>query len=266
MGVYGGVEKNWAALTNTGRTHVATKGVVQSGLVLNLDAGVSSSYGGSGTTWTDLSGNGNNGTLVNGVGYNASNGGSLSFDGVDDYVTNIAPNLTTAQIEGSLTYEYWLKANSTIYASYTESLSGTSYYGNRSGNGLSGDTYYNYNNSAYAGYQFCFGTNGFVVGVHNNNFAPTILVNYTSYPNICHLVVIKTTNGFSYYINGIFIRSSLSTTRIFGDSLTRITAGLDTNFARSFNGIMYSYKLYNRALTASEISQNFLAMRARFGI
>jgi hypothetical protein len=44
------------------------------------------SYPGTGTTWTDLSGNGNNGTLVNGVGYNSGNGGSLTFDGVNDNV------------------------------------------------------------------------------------------------------------------------------------------------------------------------------------
>ena len=65
MGAYAGVESTWASQTNTGRTHIATKGIVQSGLVLNLDAGVSSSYPGTGTTWTDLSCNWNNGTQTN---------------------------------------------------------------------------------------------------------------------------------------------------------------------------------------------------------
>ena len=60
--------------------------IVEDGLVLALDAGNTKSYPGSGTTWTDLSGNGNNGSLVNGVGYNSGNLGSLSFDGVNDYV------------------------------------------------------------------------------------------------------------------------------------------------------------------------------------
>jgi hypothetical protein len=59
--------------------------LVLPGLVLCLDAANSKSYPGSGTTWTDLSGNGNNGTLVNGVGYSGDNLGSLVFDGVDDY-------------------------------------------------------------------------------------------------------------------------------------------------------------------------------------
>jgi hypothetical protein len=55
--------------------------LVTDGLVLNLDAGNSSSYSGSGTTWTDLSGKGNNGTLVNSVTYNSGNQGTLVFDG-----------------------------------------------------------------------------------------------------------------------------------------------------------------------------------------
>jgi hypothetical protein len=56
-----------------------------SGLQLYLDAGNSSSYSGSGSTWTDLSGNGRNATLVNGPTYSSSNGGILNFNGVDEY-------------------------------------------------------------------------------------------------------------------------------------------------------------------------------------
>jgi hypothetical protein len=55
--------------------------IITDGLVLALDAGNPKSYPGSGTAWTDLSGNGNTGTLVNGTGYNSGNGGSLVFDG-----------------------------------------------------------------------------------------------------------------------------------------------------------------------------------------
>lgn len=61
--------------------------IITGGLVLCLDAANPKSYGGSGTTWTDLSGLGNTGTLVNGVGYTSANKGSLVFDGVDDYAT-----------------------------------------------------------------------------------------------------------------------------------------------------------------------------------
>jgi hypothetical protein len=69
--------------------------VVKSGLVLALDAADINSYPGTGTTIYDLSGNGNNGTLVNGVGYNQTNGGVLVFDGIDDFVDVPSPNLAS---------------------------------------------------------------------------------------------------------------------------------------------------------------------------
>ena len=57
--------------------------VIDNGLVLSLDAGNVKSYPGSGTIWYDKSGNNNNGTLTNGPTFS---GGSIVFDGVDDYV------------------------------------------------------------------------------------------------------------------------------------------------------------------------------------
>ena len=107
MGVYYGVNPTWATQTNEGRTYIATKAVVQSGLVLNLDAGVLSSYTVPGTTWTDLSGNANNGTLEVGVGYSGDNFGSLSFDGTDDFIdfTSDSNLLPTA----GLTVSAWFK-------------------------------------------------------------------------------------------------------------------------------------------------------------
>ena len=61
------------------------EGIVTNGLVLSLDAGFDPSYPTTGTTWYDLSGNSNNGTLINGPTFNTSNSGSIVFDGIDDY-------------------------------------------------------------------------------------------------------------------------------------------------------------------------------------
>ena len=63
------------------KEHINFGSIVQSGLVLNLDAGNLESYSGSGTAWTDLSGQGNDGTLVNGPTFSSDNGGSIVFDG-----------------------------------------------------------------------------------------------------------------------------------------------------------------------------------------
>ena len=62
---------------------------------------------GSGTTWSDLSGNGNNGTLTNGPTFNANNGGSFVFDGVDNYVQGGTPVQNTS----AATLEVWYKTS-----------------------------------------------------------------------------------------------------------------------------------------------------------
>ena len=61
--------------------------IVSNGLVLALDAADKNSYPGSGITWRDVSGNNNNGTLTNGPTFDSSNGGSIVFDGTNDFVT-----------------------------------------------------------------------------------------------------------------------------------------------------------------------------------
>ena len=61
--------------------------IVTNGLVLCLDAADQKSYPGTGTTWFDRSGNGNNGTLIGGVGYNSTNAGIIVFDGINDNVS-----------------------------------------------------------------------------------------------------------------------------------------------------------------------------------
>jgi hypothetical protein len=75
--------------------------IVRSGLVLALDAADRNSYRGSGTSWFDLSGNTNTGTLTNGPTFNGGNGGSIVFDGVDDYADfgNVLASLTNLTLE-----------------------------------------------------------------------------------------------------------------------------------------------------------------------
>ena len=70
--------------------------IITSGLVLNLDASNAASYPGSGTVWTDLSGSGNNGTIISGITYSNINGGSMIFSGaINNRVqTNFAPTFT----------------------------------------------------------------------------------------------------------------------------------------------------------------------------
>ena len=104
--------------------------IVTDGLVLCLHAGNSKSYPTTGTTWSDLSGLGNNGTLVNGVGYSGDNLGSLSFDGVDDKVS-LTAGTNFAYGTGDFTIESWVYP--TAFAAFgkaifTQTVSGTNYF------------------------------------------------------------------------------------------------------------------------------------------
>jgi hypothetical protein len=87
--------------------------IVTSGLVLNLDASNASSYAGSGTSWFDLSGNGNNGTLTNGPTFSSENGGSIVFDGTNDYISIGSQNIVGTGTS-AFTGELWWYINKTL--------------------------------------------------------------------------------------------------------------------------------------------------------
>jgi hypothetical protein len=82
--------------------------IVRDGLVLELDAGNTNSYPGSGTAWTDLSGNNYNGTLTNGPTFNSANGGGIVFDGTNDSV--VGNNNLNSQITTAITISVFAKA------------------------------------------------------------------------------------------------------------------------------------------------------------
>jgi len=107
MGVYAGIAQWWIDI-DPARWYGIASGVVTNGLVLALDAGISRSYSGIGTTWTDLSGNGKNATLINGPTYSSANGGSIVFDGSNDYA-EISNASTLGGFTGDFSIEFWFK-------------------------------------------------------------------------------------------------------------------------------------------------------------
>jgi hypothetical protein len=240
------------------------KDIVTSGLILSLDAANTKSYSGSGTTWLDLGSGGYNGNLVNSPSFNSDKSGCFVFNGSSQYANVSTPALTTLEMEGSLTYEYWVKPTGTVYGSFTETTTGTQYFTPGTNQGLGGDRSYRYNNLSYRGFQFCFGTNGFVAGLHNFDIAPVFLVDYKTYTGINHLVVIKNTYNCQYYINGTLRKTSLTSGAIIGDSMSTLTSFDGTYFGRYFSGNIYSIRFYKRALSSQEILQNYNALKNRF--
>ena len=232
-------EDNLRSLTGNTRPtfRFGLEQIITDGLVLLLDAGNPVSYPGSGTTWSDLSGNGNTGTLVNGVGYNSGNGGSLSFDGVDDYA--ISTQSFTFSSNNPLTISVWVKINSLTLdgAYYRRILTFT----NNCGILI---------NSTSVGW--------YTAGA--DLITPVTISSGLWYKVDC----IYTGTQYQTYLNGVLANSFTST---FPATSSQLWIGrFHSSNAGRFNGNIAQVSIYNRALSAQEILQNFNATRSRYGI
>lgn len=236
MSVHGGPADWWTQGTDAGRKHVASKGIVQSGLILNLDAGVRDSYPGSGTTWTDLSGNGNNGTLTNGPTFSSANGGSIAFDGSND---NINLPYTLLSGTGDFTVNIWIKSNS---------HSGGTIFGNYPSGTL----------------QLFHGTNYIGMWLNNNTtYLSSPGLEFTTNP--VFFTALRTGgNETRCYLNTVLKKTGSSTASIGSTNNFRI--GTNTSGGEVYNGAISQIMVYNRALTEKEILQTFNATRGRYGI
>jgi prepilin-type N-terminal cleavage/methylation domain-containing protein len=247
-----------ASLSERGILVINPLSIVTDGLVLNLDAGNPASYPGTGNTWFDLSGNGNNGTLVNGVGYNTANGVGLSFDGVNDSVSlNQDP---TSSIVNSITYQVIVKFNSN---SVGDRYPGVITKGSTSSTGgsLSHTLIYLSNSNRFTA-QFGRPDGSAGSGISS-------LVNFNQY-----YIFSATYDGSNVllYENGVLVSSNTQTGQIYNTSQNGgfgigrdVRYGIGTS-GRMLNGNIAQVSIYNRALTPEEIQQNFNATRGRFGL
>ena len=229
----------WGLQYNLGRN----RNIVTQSLVLYLDASNRTSYPGSGNTWFDLSGNNNNGTLINGPTFSTSNEGSIVFDGSDDYVQ--VPN--NAALNSNIgTISIWFRPsvsslNNAMLIGKTDSSTST--------NGINiivnGDSVY-----------------GQLKGSSFINLSGSLLT-----PNTWNNYTVTYISGVSYssYLNGSLIGSNTLPSFTFSTQPLRIARSLDAFWA-IYKGEVASTQIYNRALSAQEVLQNFNATRGRFGV
>ena len=218
-----------------------TPDIVTTDLQLYLDAGDASSYPGSGTAWTDLSGNSRNGTLTNGPTYSSADGGSIVFDGTNDFVQCTGSLTVTAA-----TFLTWIKRNG--------------------------------NQATYDGILFSRGTNttgmnffsSNQLGYHWNDSSSTY--NWSSgltVPNLtwCMIAIsVTSTSATAYLCQASGTTTAVNTVNHGSSVLNDIKLALDDAAARYFNGNISVAMLYNRALTAGEIATNFNALRGRYSV
>lgn len=211
---------------------IPTAQIVTNGLIVNLDALNNSSYSGSGTTWTDISGSGNNGTLTSAPVYTSSSPGYFTTNGSTNSIETINLSAYT-----NLTIEMWIYDARTYggeqdLLTYNASAGSFTFRSGDSsfrtdGNGLGARFFTGVSRPAQnTWYRFCY--------VKND----TLYLNTNAY----------TGTGSDRTYGAL----SIANTR--GDVNNRL------------NGRVGSVKIYNRSLTSAEVSQNFNALRGRYGI
>jgi hypothetical protein len=212
--------------------------IVTSGLVLNLDAGFTPSYPRTGTSWFDISGNANTGTLVNGPTYSSDGGGSISFDGTDDYISlPINSSFNTP----SITFEVWANLNSTA----SRHILMLNWQGNSlEVNADRSVVMFNYSSAGQVGAStsasiFNWGSWTHFVGVYDNS-----------------------SQSLKTYINGVLQATTTSVpSTIYSVGVHKIAG---TDYSLGILGNVAAARHYNRALSATEILQNYYAGLQRF--
>jgi len=226
---------------------------VTNGLVLAVDAADKNSYVGSGTTWRNLSGNSNTGTLTNGPTFNTSNGGTIVFDGVDDYVSvSSAQSLNPGT--NSFTIDYWCKINSS-YASCALEARGT------------GNLYGFLAVAYYPGGYMSLLLNGANDPSQNIYLTTTTPIQFNVW-NYQSIVVDRSTQQIIFYYNGYQTGNKVNITdtgTIDPGSGYIYWIGGDLG-GSPMNGNIPILKQYNRALSATEVLQNYNATKTRFGL
>ena len=249
-----GESLSWAAgQSNIFVTNREYENIVTSGMVLNLDAGFVSSYPTSATTWYDLSYSGNNGTLTNGPTFSSLSGGSIVFDGTNDYIN--VPYAPSLQPTTGLTMEAWVYLNSAPSAWY-------SVFQSPQQNGSHVPNYFDW--AIYI--KNDLGLHTRIDGVD----APIVQgsTNTKMVIQKWYQTNITWQNGTIYfYLNGQSIQTSFGApTSITYDNNTNKLIGTNASGGEAFNGLISNIKLYNRALSPFEVYQNYNSMKGRFGI
>ena len=225
--------------------------IIQNGLILDVDAAVSRSYSGSGLTANGLVG-GIGGTLVNGVGFGTTNNGYFIFDGSNDYIDCGNPTVLQG-LQLNMTLSCWFKR-------LADQFSGTLYSDYSDVSGLKIASLLRIDGSSLR----------YITSASSGTFQyvqPTDIIN-----NIWYFVSVTVSGTLGSPIASIFINGTTYTynlSALISSPYTGSTHCIGGNVHivnEYFNGIISQVNIYNRALSAQEILQNYNATKGRYGI
>ena len=217
--------------------------IVVDGLVLALDAANTKSYMSGSIIWNDLSRNNNNGTLINGPTFNTGSGGNIIFDGVDDYVQT---NFKASEIIGNenpFTISLFFNANNIAQQMLISCPDNPRFYVET------------FNRS---GIFICH----WGIGSNNNSNTSNAIINTNQ---IYNYVAAYDGNMVNGYLNGVIKDSTIIGVQNYNSNPLRIGKYSD-GFPLQLNGNIYQTQIYNRALSAQEVLQNYNATKTRYGL
>jgi len=234
--------------TNFMVTNVDYPNIVTSGLTYLLDGGFIPSYPRTGTTWSDLSGNGNSTSLVNGPTFNSSNDGSIVFDGVNEYgLTANLLNPTTFPNESVFVWFYPTSAGQIV---------------SELGQATIDTGWHDSNIEISTGGTISFAT-------WSGSLTNKVVSTAKSFNTWYQLGFTYSGTTLTAYING----ASIGTTTFTRQTTTSLYFGLcaidsvtNMGTAGYAGGRMGNFMFYNRGLSSSEVLQNYNAQKTRFGL
>ena len=234
--------------------------IVTDGLVLCLDAGNTKSYTSGSTTWNDLTGNNNTGTLTNGPTFTSSFGGGVVFDGTNDYVacpTSLLDNYLTGTISA------WINLNSTTGSAITS----------RQRDSVGTYCIFSVGSYATSGGNIATGTPGKLYWHGKNGVVQASSSNSVSAGAYSNITVTFSSTQAIFYINGVYDSatsgdySAGNSSGVLFPNYTQIGCWNNNSVVNiPLNGTMSSIFVYNRALSSSEVLQNYNANKGRFGL
>jgi hypothetical protein len=224
--------------------------IVTDGLVLHLDAANVKSYVSGSTTWTDLSRGSNNGTLTNGPTYSTANGGSIVFDGVNDFV--VVSNFPQLPVSSSArTVNIWFKPN---VSTWQNNVNNMFFYGTAGTNGAT----FGIDFSTYPVMEvYTWGGTGRDI-FFSSSFSQTGWSNIT--------ITYNGSTTLSIYENGTNTQNTTITQCNTGNTDIWVGAIRPTYQPWYYEGNIAQVQIYNRALSAQEVLQNYNTTKTRFGL
>jgi Concanavalin A-like lectin/glucanases superfamily len=222
-------------------TNIMTPPIVTNGLVLALDAANTKSYISGSTTWSDLSGNGYNGKLIQSASFNNINGGAISFNGVSSSIT----------ITSNVLQDFGGTINTWVYPIAAPTVTGYIL----SAFGTNTDRYY-------------VSQGGDSLQTTRGNPASSVTftssVTYNKWYNLTSTWVSSSLgSSLSGYLNGVLVGSTPITA---SGTTSTLTIGGYVFSGQSFSGSIALTQIYNRALSATEVLQNYNALKSRFNL